>query len=235
MDRLELNVDEPSLDEVRHLRPVLVHEGFERSENRVELRHGRRDEERVARTATSNPILRTPELAWVLGAAATAAKKPSVHLPDEPQRERQLVEPLQPEHHRIDVVGDLANVVDRLAGLRVGFEAEQVGERGLGAFDLRGEHRLLADVHVEEQVLPRQEHGDAVEPTERAFRDAQAIQKRQDVDRWLGRQRRRHEGANDFAGDGRLDEAAEPRGSDRALGLRSMMMPSFYQSKPALA
>jgi hypothetical protein len=43
-------------------------------------------------------------------------------------------------------------------------EEEKVGERGLGSLDLRGEDRLLTDVHVEKEVCVGKKRGYAVQP-----------------------------------------------------------------------
>lgn len=131
-----------------------------------------------------------------------------MHLADQPQRERKLFQSLQPVHHRIDVVRDLANVVDRLPSLCFGLEAEKVGEGGLRAFDLRGEDGLLADVHVEEQFLARQQHRDAVKTTNGAFGNTQPLQKAEDIDRRIGRQRRWDERTDDFAAHRRLHKSS---------------------------
>jgi hypothetical protein len=51
----------------------------------------------------------------------------------------------------------------RGAGRLFDLEEQQVGERRLRALDLRGEHRLLAHVAVEEEVGVGEQRGDAVE------------------------------------------------------------------------
>ena len=64
------------------------------------------------------------------------------------------------------VVADLLHVVgvgDGQAGLVV----EQVGQRGLRAFDLRGEQRLLADGAVEQPLDRRHQAGNARQPGQR--------------------------------------------------------------------
>nr|WP_252349949.1 hypothetical protein [Gluconobacter cerinus] len=47
-----------------------------------------------------------------------------------------ILQPLQSIHHDVDVIGDFTDVVDRLAGLRLGFEAEQVRKGRLRSLDL---------------------------------------------------------------------------------------------------
>src|SRR4051812_50220773 len=96
-----------------------------------------------------------------------------------------------------------------MAGLGLGLEPEKVREGRLRALDLGREHSLLAHVHVEEQLLARQKHRDAVKPAEGALRDAQSIDEAEDVERRLRRQRRWDESMDDLAGDGRRDEAGQ--------------------------
>ena len=105
-----------------------------------------------------------------------AAMSRAVHLADQAQREGQGVEPPQPVHHGVDVARHLTHVVEGGARGGLGLEAQQVGERRLRALDLGREHGFLADVHVEEQLLARQQHGDAVEPPERALGRGEATQ-----------------------------------------------------------
>ena len=73
-------------------------------------------------------------------------------LADEPQGERKApAQPVEPMVQRRDVVRDLLDVIQRHARRFVVFKQQQVGERRLSALDLRGEHRLLANVSVDEQ------------------------------------------------------------------------------------
>ena len=112
-------------------------------------------------------------------------------------------------------------------------EAEQVRQRRLGAFDLRREHRLLADVHVEEELLPRQKDGDAVETAKRTLRGAEAVDEAEDVDGGLRGQGRGHKRPHDFARDRRLDETAEPLiPGVRLSHQRSMTTPHYLSKVP---
>ena len=131
-----------------------------------------------------------------------------MHLPDQAQRQRQLLQPFKAVHHGVDVVRDFADVVDRLACLRLGLEAEKIREGRLGALYLRGKNGFLPHVHVEEQLLAWQQHSDAVQPSQSAFRQTQLLQQGQHVDRRLRRQRRRHESTHDFTRHRGLYEAA---------------------------
>src|SRR5690606_21933187 len=72
MDRLELHVKQPGLDEGRKPRLIFMHEGFECGEAGIEFRYRRRDEQRVRWASAADPVLRAPELAAALRAAATA-------------------------------------------------------------------------------------------------------------------------------------------------------------------
>ncbi len=131
----------------------------------------RRHEDRVARAAAADPVLRAPELPRILAAAAPAREQHVVDLADQAVGERKaLAQPSQPVLERGDVVRDLDHVVERHPGRLVELEEEQVGQRRLRALDLRREHRLLADVGIEEERLVRQERRDAVEPPERQRR-----------------------------------------------------------------
>ena len=52
--------------------------------------------------------------------------------------------------HGGNVVRNLADIVQWNAGRFLGFEEQQIRQGGLGALDLGGQHRFLADVHVKE-------------------------------------------------------------------------------------
>ena len=69
--------------------------------------------------------------------SATALQETSVKLANQPKRQRKLLEPLQTVHHRVDIVRDFANIVDRLAGLSFSLETQEVREGRLRSLDLR--------------------------------------------------------------------------------------------------
>ena len=71
-----------------------------------------------------------------------------MHFADESQRERECLKSFDPMHHCVDVIGNLAYVIDRLASRGLGLERQKVRERRLGTFDLRGKNRFFAHVHV---------------------------------------------------------------------------------------
>ncbi len=56
---------------------------------------------------------------------------------------------------RVEVVADLAHVVERLAIVLLSFILEQIDERGLRALNLRGDNGLLSDEGVDEPVERR--------------------------------------------------------------------------------
>lgn len=133
-----------------------------------------------------------------------------MHLASKAEGEGQRGKPLQAEHHGADVVRDPPDITDRLACLRLGLETQEVPQGRLRALDLRREHRLFPHVHVEEQLLARQEHGYPVQPSQRPFGEAETLQEREDVD---GRVRRKlgwHERADRLSGGGGVHEAAQP-------------------------
>ena len=87
-------------------------------------------------------------------------------LADQAKRQwKVLAQAAQAVVHRGNVVGDLARVVDRDARGFLRLVQQQVGQGGLRALDLRGQQRLLADIHVKEQRRIGQDGGDAVEPS----------------------------------------------------------------------
>lgn len=68
---------------------------------------------------------------------------------------------------RADVVGDLHYVVEGDAQGFLQLEQQQVRQRRLRAFDLRGQHRLAADIGVEKKVWIGQQGSNAIESSAR--------------------------------------------------------------------
>ena len=94
-----------------------------------------------------------------------------------------------------NIVADLPHVIQWHAGFLIQLEQQQVGKRRLRPLDHGGEHRFLADVHVEEQRGVRQQGRDTVQTPERQQRLVElAAQLRRPVDGWTWRQRRGNEG-----------------------------------------
>jgi hypothetical protein len=77
----------------------------------------------------------------------------AVHVAQQTQTQgKAAAQPLDSVGHGRHTSTDFAGIVERHAGLLVDFEQQQIGQRRLGAFDLRREHRLLAHEAVEHQV-----------------------------------------------------------------------------------
>ena len=93
-----------------------------------------------------------------------------VDLSNEPERHRQLLQTLEAVVHRIDVVHDLHRVRRRRGVQHLRLEFQNLREGRLGALDLRREHRLLPDVHQDEEVRVGKRLGRSVQPPERAVR-----------------------------------------------------------------
>lgn len=94
-----------------------------------------------------------------------------------------------------DVVGHLHHIVQWRAGDLLKFEEEEIGKGGLCALDLRGEHGLAPHIGVEEEMRIRKQGADAVEPPycQRSPLEQQ-LPGTGDLERRLGRQRKRHKG-----------------------------------------
>ena len=163
------------------------------------LRHlfgRRRNEGRITRPGAADPVLAAPEFARSLATAAAFGQQHAVDLPEQPQRQRQPVcQQAQAVVERRDIVADLPYVIQRDARLLIQLEQQQVRKRRLGPLDHGGEHRLLADIHVEEQRGVRQQGRNAVQTSQRQKRLVElAAQLRRPVDGRMRRQRRGHEG-----------------------------------------
>ena len=124
VDRLELNMEQPRLDERREFRGLFMHEALKGIEACIDLVRRRRHEQGVAGARAADPVLRSAECAGGFGATAAALQQPGMHTADETKRQRQRLDPFQAMHHRIDVVRDLADVIDGPAGPRFGLEAQ---------------------------------------------------------------------------------------------------------------
>ena len=194
MDRLELRVREAGLEEDRRRHGVVVQELLQIAHRLRDLLRRRRHEARVPGPAPADPVLRRPELARILVAAARALDELRVDLAEQAVREREAsLDPVEPVVERLDVVQRLRDLGARHSGCVLVLEEEELRERALRPLDLRGQDRLLADVRVEELIRVRQEQGDPVEPPERLVGAVGELLKRRDVERRLGRQRPRME------------------------------------------
>jgi len=97
-------------------------------------------------------------------------------LAQQPVAERELagLDPLEPVAHRGDVIGRLLDVVERHSGRLLVLEEQQVRQRRLRSLDLRREHRLLADVRIQELARIGEQHRRRVEAAERDVSAARA-------------------------------------------------------------
>src|SRR5713101_174155 len=182
------------------------------------LRHGLRrwrDEVRVSWASPRNPVLRAAERSGVLTAPTSAGEESFVDLADEAVRERESVaEPREAMVERDDVVGDLFDVVDGYAWGFLQLEEQEVGQRGLSALDLRGQHGFLPHVRVKEQVRIRQEGGDAIQAAECQERLLEPhLARAVDDERWVGRQGVGKEGADAFSPKLRARDGIAARGA----------------------
>jgi hypothetical protein len=105
------------------------------------------------------------------------------------------------EGERLEVVADLLNI--RVRGCAVsGLEGEEVDQGRLGTFDLRGEHRLLADERIDEPVERWHQLARELEPVQRMLGGAESIAEC-GIEHQMGvgrRQRGRNEGRDLLSG-----------------------------------
>ena len=103
---------------------------------------------------------------------------------------------------RIEVVTDLLDVRTRRPAL-LGLERQEIDQGRLSAFDLRGQHRLLADERVDEPIERRHHRARQVEPGQRVLGCPETPGER-GVEQQRGgwRQRERNEGRDLLAGNG---------------------------------
>ena len=111
---------------------------LERRHQVIDERGRWRHEVRVAGPGAADPVLRSPEIAGLLLASATAREQLFVHLANQAIREREAAaEPAHPVLQSGDIVRHLHDVVERHAGCLFELEEQKVGQGGLGPLDLR--------------------------------------------------------------------------------------------------
>lgn len=126
MDRFKLHVGTGGGDQDGILRGRLVKGALERRHQLVDRRW--RDEVRVTWPGTADPVLRSPELAGLLLASATARKQLFVHLANQTIRQREAAaESRHPVLQGSDVVRHLHYVVEGHARRLFEFEQQQIG------------------------------------------------------------------------------------------------------------
>src|SRR5438128_2024481 len=129
-----------------HVRRSDPHEGRERllgveillqiAQQRRDFFGRRRNERRIAGAGAANPVLAAAYLARLLVGAANAAHESAVRLVEEAHRERQTLwarELATRVLERVEVVADLAHVLERLAIGLLSLVLEQIDERRLRA------------------------------------------------------------------------------------------------------
>ncbi len=116
-----------------------------------------RDEGGIAWARATDPVLRTAKFTRLLAGAADPVEQQPVGLAQHADADWQALRVAQLclyPAKGTQVIGDFFDVF-RVADLEPGFLVEQVGQRGLGTLDLRGEQRLLANRAVEQPLHRR--------------------------------------------------------------------------------
>ena len=167
MNGLELDVGQAGLDE--NGKPVVrvVDEPLQVGHALLDVVGWRGNEDRVAGTRATDPVLGSPEFAGHPGGAAFAREQEGVHLAQEAVGEGEA------GSEAVDAViqgGDEVRGLDGVGGVGGGwapcFVEHEIGQRGLDAFDPGGEDCLFADVAVDGEGGVGEEGGDGVEATE---------------------------------------------------------------------
>jgi hypothetical protein len=166
---------ERCLDETRRRLGLVVQELLEIAHRRHDLGRRCRYEASVARDGSRRASS---------GCAGTrpgpsprrARHQQLADLAQQPVAERELagLDPLEPVAHRGDVIGRLLDVVERHSVRLLVLEEQQVTQRRLRSLDLRREHRLLADVRIQELARIGEQHRRRVEAAERDVSAARA-------------------------------------------------------------
>jgi hypothetical protein len=171
MDGLELHMRKCGLKESRGSLWLVMHEFLQRGHALMHPVRRRGDKRRHSRAHAADPVLGGPKLAGLLFTASSTSEQRSVYLAEQPIGDRNaFAHSLHAEFERSYVVRDLAHVVERNPGCFLDLEEEQIRERGLRAFDLRGEDCFLADEGIEEECGVGQETRHAIEASEREQR-----------------------------------------------------------------
>ena len=116
-------------------------------------------------------------------------------LADEPQRKRQRFEALKAVVHGRNVVDDLRHVVGESRAGTVELECQDIVEAALRTLNLRAENSLAANVHGDEEIGVREGATHAVQPADRLIGVGQQGDQRPELQRRVGRERRRDERA----------------------------------------
>src|SRR5690606_6021414 len=104
----KLDVDQSRFDEGRDLDRLGMDERLKIGHQVQDVFGGRRHEERISGAGPSDPVLGSPELAGLLGAAPALRQQDIVDFTNEPERDRKaLSDPCETMVHRGDVVRHL--------------------------------------------------------------------------------------------------------------------------------
>ena len=147
VDGLELGVHQRHPHQRRKLWLSLVDEVLEMAQQLRDMLWGRRHEHRVAWPRAADPVLRAAQLAGLFARATGTGQQQAVGIAEKTHRERQaarLMQVLADKTKGTQEVADLLHIVG-VGNSQARFVIEQVRQRGLRAFDLRGEQRFLAD------------------------------------------------------------------------------------------
>ena len=169
VERLELHVHQRHAHEGRQRRRRVVDVALQIGQQPGQVVRRRGHKHRAARPCAAHPVLRTPQFPRLLAGAPGAVEQQAVRVAQQPHRDGQPRDAAQVVAHQPEgtqVVGDFFDV-GGVGEHLPGFVVEQVGQRGLGAFDLRREQRLLAQGAVEQPINRRDQAGHPGQPGQR--------------------------------------------------------------------
>ncbi len=208
VDGFELGMHQGHLDQRRQGGVFCVNESLHVGQQAGHMLGWRRHEGRIARARAADPVLRTAQLAGLLARTAHAIEQQAVRVAQQAHADGQAIGGAQMALYLAEgaqVVGDLFDVIGVADG-QPGLVIEQVHQRGLGAFDLRGQQGFLADGAVEQPVHRRCQPRDAGQASQGQL--SRVVERAEGVGRqgWvMWRERVRHEGPDGLAqgrGDG---------------------------------
>ncbi|GIX33058.1 MAG: hypothetical protein KatS3mg125_1014 [Lysobacterales bacterium] len=120
--------------------------------------------------------------------ATDALHELRMDLADQAHRDGKIGQPCQAMVHGPHVVGYLLHVLGGVGVEKLRLGGEQVLQRALCALDLAGEHRLLAHVHVDEEIRIGQREHRAIEPAQRVVGGGEPLaQGAAEIERRVGR------------------------------------------------
>src|SRR5258706_1759576 len=159
MDGLELNVCQPNANERRQA-ILRVNIFLEVCQERRQLLRRWGNENGVAGTRPTNPVLTAADFSRLLISTADSAHEPAVRLVQQSYGERKPASALDLSARKlycIQVVADFIDVISRYSGGLFGFVLKKIYKSGLSTLNLRGNNRLFADKSIDEPV-DRRDH-----------------------------------------------------------------------------